>query len=55
MARMSLDKLTAVNAHIANCNTMHTAEKGSTLWWLAKWENERLEKRYPSLRTTLYV
>ena len=59
MARMSLNKLTAINSYNWNCGIMYElerkGEKGSVQWLCLKAENERLEKRYPSLRTNLYA
>jgi hypothetical protein len=54
MARMSLAKMVAVNTWTANHNLMfqleEQGEKYSVQYLLLKRENERLEKRYPSLR-----
>ena len=58
MAKMSLNKLVAVNSYNANSNLMYElerkGEKDSVQYLCLKNENERLEKRYPSLRTNLY-
>lgn len=54
MARINLNKLVAINAFNANNNIIATTTN-NVLKLTLQAENERLMKRYPSLRTTLYV
>lgn len=59
MAKTNLNKLVAINAYNANCNIMRSLQEqgrqSSVLYLTAKWENERLCKRFPSLRKELFI
>lgn len=49
-----LDKLVAINSYTATCNLITTTTNQIHKYTLQR-EKERLEKRYPSLRSNLYV
>jgi len=54
MAKVNLNKLVASNVLNANRNLLSSLErdgrKGSVLYLTTLWENQRIVKRYPSLR-----
>ena len=52
--RRKLDKLVAINSYIATCNLIATTTDSLHKYTLQR-EKEQLEKRYPSLRSNLYV
>lgn len=59
MAKTNLNKLVAINAFNANCNIMRSLEEqgrqSSVLYLTTKWENERLAKRFPSLKKEIFI